>query len=90
VEAVQCSCTSMAQCMRHAPLDIFTPSCLDMHGEYNLTLGGDITKAYLPIASPVFSLAVHGLCISSPWRTNGPCSPVGLQVPPGCSAGYSA
>ena len=37
VEAVQCSCTSMAQCMRHAPLDIFTPSCLDMHGEYNLT-----------------------------------------------------
>jgi len=38
VEAVQCSCTSMAQCMRHAPLDIFTPSCLDMHGEYILTL----------------------------------------------------
>ena len=37
VEAVQCSCTSMAQCMRHAPLDIFTPSCLDMHGEYILT-----------------------------------------------------
>jgi hypothetical protein len=28
----------MAQCMRHAPLDIFTPSCLDMHGEYILTL----------------------------------------------------
>jgi hypothetical protein len=27
----------MAQCMRHAPLDIFTPSCLDMHGEYILT-----------------------------------------------------
>jgi hypothetical protein len=24
--------------MRHAPLDIFTPSCLDMHGEYILTL----------------------------------------------------
>jgi hypothetical protein len=23
--------------MRHAPLDIFTPSCLDMHGEYILT-----------------------------------------------------
>jgi hypothetical protein len=38
LEAVQCSCTSMAQCMRHAPLDIFTPSCLDMHGEYILTL----------------------------------------------------
>jgi hypothetical protein len=38
VEAVQCSCTSMAQCMRHAPLDIFTASCLDMHGEYILTL----------------------------------------------------
>jgi hypothetical protein len=34
---VQCSCTSMAQCMRHAPLDIFTPSCLDMHVEYILT-----------------------------------------------------
>jgi hypothetical protein len=34
---VQCSCTSMAQCMRHAPLDVFTPSCLDMHGEYILT-----------------------------------------------------
>jgi len=34
---VQCSCTSMAQCMRHAPLDIVTPSCLDMHGEYILT-----------------------------------------------------
>jgi hypothetical protein len=28
----------MAQCMRHAPLDIFTPSCLDMHGEYILAL----------------------------------------------------
>jgi hypothetical protein len=27
----------MAQCMRHAPLDIFTHSCLDMHGEYILT-----------------------------------------------------
>jgi hypothetical protein len=27
----------MAQCMRHAPLDVFTPSCLDMHGEYILT-----------------------------------------------------
>jgi hypothetical protein len=38
MEAVQCSCTSMAQCMRHAPLDVFTPSCLDMHGEYILTL----------------------------------------------------
>jgi hypothetical protein len=25
--------------MRHAPLDIFTPSCLDMHGEYILTTG---------------------------------------------------
>jgi len=23
--------------MRHAPLDIFAPSCLDMHGEYILT-----------------------------------------------------
>ena len=38
MEAVQCSCTSMAQCMRHAPLDVFTPSCLDMHGEYILTV----------------------------------------------------
>jgi hypothetical protein len=28
----------MAQCMRHAPLDIFTPSCLEMHGEYILTV----------------------------------------------------
>jgi hypothetical protein len=42
VEAVQCSCTSMAQCMRHAPLDIFAPSCLDMHGEYILTHTGII------------------------------------------------
>jgi len=24
--------------MRHAPLDIFTPSCLDMHGEYILVV----------------------------------------------------
>jgi hypothetical protein len=24
--------------MRHAPLDVFAPSCLDMHGEYILTL----------------------------------------------------
>jgi hypothetical protein len=23
--------------MRHAPLDIFAPSCLDKHGEYILT-----------------------------------------------------
>jgi hypothetical protein len=38
---VQCSCTSMAQCMRHAPLDVFTPSCLDMHGEYILTNSDD-------------------------------------------------
>jgi hypothetical protein len=45
MEAVQCSCTSMAQCMRHAPLDIFTPSCLDMHGEYILTLAGSIAVA---------------------------------------------
>jgi hypothetical protein len=29
----------MAQCMRHAPLDVFAPSCLDMHGEYILTSG---------------------------------------------------
>jgi hypothetical protein len=34
---VQCSSTSLAQCMRHALLDIFAPSCLDMHGEYILT-----------------------------------------------------
>jgi hypothetical protein len=27
----------MAQSMRHAPLDIFALSCLDMHGEYILT-----------------------------------------------------
>jgi hypothetical protein len=27
--------------MRHAPLDVFTPSCLDMHGEYILTLYGN-------------------------------------------------
>jgi hypothetical protein len=45
VEAVQCSCTYMAQCMRHAPLDIFTPSCLDMHGEYILTDGRRAWKA---------------------------------------------
>jgi hypothetical protein len=24
--------------MRHAPLDVFTASCLDMHGEYILTV----------------------------------------------------
>jgi hypothetical protein len=35
----------MAQCMRHAPLDVFTPSCLDMHGEYILT------RNYLTIES---------------------------------------
>jgi hypothetical protein len=41
VEAVQCSCTSMAQCMRHTSLDVFASSCLDMHGEYILTEGTD-------------------------------------------------
>jgi len=40
----------MAQCMRHAPLDIFTPSCLDMHGEYILTPPHSIiaAKMYAP------------------------------------------
>jgi hypothetical protein len=32
----------MAQCMRHASLDVFAPSCLDMHGEYILTVDVDL------------------------------------------------
>jgi hypothetical protein len=28
----------LMEAVRHAPLDVFTPSCLDMHGEYILTL----------------------------------------------------
>ena len=28
--------------MRHAPLDVFAPSCLDMHGEYILTVNVDL------------------------------------------------
>jgi hypothetical protein len=34
--------------MRHAPLDIFTPSCLDMHGEYILTV--DIAANTSPVS----------------------------------------
>jgi hypothetical protein len=29
----------MAQCMRHTPLDVFAPLCLDIQGEYILTRG---------------------------------------------------
>jgi hypothetical protein len=36
----------MAQCMRHAPLDVFTPSCLDMHGEYILTVDLSFINAF--------------------------------------------
>jgi len=43
------------------------------------------------IASPAFALAVRGwLRTSALWRTSRPCGPDGLQVPPGCSAGFSA
>jgi hypothetical protein len=46
--------------------------------------GGDITGTSMWLASPVFSLAVHGWLHSVWWRTPGPCGPDGLQVPPGC------
>jgi hypothetical protein len=44
----------MAQCMRHAPLYLFTPSCLDMHGEYILT--GDIIKSSTSLTNFYFLL----------------------------------
>jgi len=53
-------------------------------------LGGDITGTSVRIASPVFSLAVHGWLSSARWRTPGLCGPDSLQVPTGCLAGFSA
>jgi hypothetical protein len=53
-------------------------------------LGGDFTGTCIHIASPVFSLAVHGWLSSGQWRMPGPCGPDGLQVPPGCFVGFPA
>jgi hypothetical protein len=66
---VQCSCTSMAQCMRHAPLDIFTPSCLDMHGEYILTpldTGPLFSNPLIEVTVPLVSLFFFGLDLGDP------------------------
>ncbi|MFN9982880.1 MAG: hypothetical protein ACK53Y_23325, partial [bacterium] len=52
-------------------------------------LGGDVTGTSVHIASPMFALAVHGWLRSARLRTSRPCGPDGLQVPPGCSAGFS-
>ncbi len=41
------------------------------------------------IASPASALAVCGWLRSALWRTSRPCGPDGLQVPLGCSAGFS-
>jgi len=51
--------------------------------------GGDVTRTSVRIASPVFALVTHGWLRSVQWRTSGSCSPDGLQVPPGCYAGFS-
>jgi len=53
-------------------------------------LGGDVTGTNVRIAPPASALAVHGWLRIARWRTSRPCSPDGLQVPPGCSAGFSA
>jgi hypothetical protein len=53
-------------------------------------LGGGVTQTCVHIASPVFSLAVHGWRSSGWWCTLRPCGPCSLQVPSGCSAGFSA
>jgi hypothetical protein len=53
-------------------------------------LGGDVTGTSVRIAPPAFALAVRGWLCSALWRTSRPCGPDGLQVPPGCSAGFSA
>jgi hypothetical protein len=45
---------------------------------------------YVRIVSPVFLLAIHGWHSSGRWRMLRPCGPGGLQVPSGCSAGFSA
>jgi hypothetical protein len=52
-------------------------------------LGGDVTGTGVRIAPPVFALVVHGWLRSARWRTSRPCGHDGLQVPPGCSAGFS-
>jgi hypothetical protein len=52
-------------------------------------LGGDVTGTSVRIASPVFLLVVHGWLRSARWRMLGPCSPDGLQVPPGCLVRFS-
>jgi hypothetical protein len=54
------------------------------------SLGGDDTGTSIHIASPVFSLAVHGWLSSARWRTLGPYGLDGLQVPPGCLVGFSS
>jgi hypothetical protein len=59
VEAVQCSSTSLAQCMRHALLDIFAPSCLDMHVEYILT---HFDKHLLYLSSRIHCLIYSDMC----------------------------
>jgi hypothetical protein len=77
VEAVQCSCTSMAQCMRHATLDIFTPSCLDMHGEYILTEDIKVLLCHVPCLTPGSRLGYFCVsfckCSSTPAKL-GDCS----------------
>jgi len=52
-------------------------------------LGRDVTGTSVRIAPPVLALAVHGWLHSARWRTSRPCGPGGLQVPHGCSAGFS-
>ncbi|MFN9978555.1 MAG: hypothetical protein ACK53Y_01510 [bacterium] len=53
-------------------------------------LGGDVPGTSMHIAPPASALAVHGWLCSARWHTSRPCGPDGLQVPPGCSAGFSA
>ncbi len=53
-------------------------------------LGGDVTGTSVRIAPPASALAVHRWLSGARWRTSRPCGPDGLQVPPGCSAGFSA
>jgi hypothetical protein len=63
----------MAQCMRHAPLDIFAPSCLDMHGEYILTsvcglMGDGIPKLLLSIVAITDPLTGNSATHAPPWQ----------------------
>jgi hypothetical protein len=51
--------------------------------------GGDATGTSVRIASLVFALVVHSWLRSARWHTSGPCSPDGLQVPPGRYTGFS-